>query len=1395
MGRYPPRPVRPVLRCQARARPMPDRPSSPRLPTVAPFGEALVAAIVMVILALPGMAAPPTLAEAVTPLPVVSAGHDAGTDGAATVPTVAIRVIWGGGKPRRWSGTIRVVGQTHPEEALTSLDEADQGTLPWRLISADPLAAARIHAVGRTVFVHQPAECPLDGVELGVADWQTARVVVDLMPDGRADQARHAEYRVADLIEAAAHDSLDDAANRLTIRRGPGDEIRVSIDGGSLRSPGETVRFGIDPLLPPRAAAGATVELRVKVRDTADGSETHTRSYLLHEMAPCPGEECPSGPPQRFDPLTVDVPLPPREGAYDVTMEITERGGLRWARPLASRTVQLVAVTATTPRPRAEGDWRVLYELDPTSPRLMERLRRLPSMGRQAAQSLPHVPLPVTIPKVPLPSVSISRIPGVGSVVPRLTGLLPAGHSMLEPHPVGALFRLPPSRSADELAWEAIQLSGVVPGAPHRLEIDHPLADDEMVSITVLEQVGPGVVATYQGGFAVEGQAGSTGVGRHACTFWPHTRAPLIVIGNGSLRTPASFGTVRILAGPAHLPTATTIPNGQAPRRSTYGVVELPDLDGFGGPFRVESDGGRMHSDWRTTLVAARTSAEWFAAQGAAGAMVTVFADGAAAWPSSKAAAAPRWDGTGSFDSPFEPVPKDVVELLCRTYRRQGLRLVPAIDCHGPLLAVEARLAAQTDATGLVCVGRDGRPRRGGSPLYNILDPRVQEAIEGIVFELAGRVEGREAVDGIALLLPHDGWFHLPGVAWGLDDATFARFIAAHPTAAAAVAAAGPDAMRADDVRFAVRAALVEGQLRESWLDWRCAEIAAFVERLASRIAAQDPERTLSIVPTTLFTTGDLATRFRPVLAQEPATAEIGREIGLDPARLTATDSVVWVSPHVHVATDTMVERDTLRLMNRTAGMEAARARRRAALALEQPTAIDLRPVVAAGTFGSAATTAPARVHAVRTGVARERMLAEIVSAADCERVYDSALAFRQADDLDHRLARMLATLPESRLETIPDAPPPLVARAVSGKAGTAVVVTNLSPVRCRALLDTTATTARLFDGVDTRPLAADPTGEIAFDLGPWQTRVVTGVGPATLRGAGVEFDAGLAERIERDLMRLRKRRAALEMPAPVEVLDNPGFEFPDHDGGVPGWELLEPQRGKLRIVSGAPDGTGRGVAFGSEHGLATLRSNPFSPPATGRLSIALWLRIEPGDPQPVLRIALEGLQDDREYYRFAAVGHGPASRPLSPQWSQFVLQVDDLPTRGMESLRVRLDLLAGGTVQVDDVRIFDLAFDESQRVQLSKVLALADHHLASGDLGACVLDLDSHWPRFLDAFVTDDAADRAALAAGIGARRGAGVDAEEGGARGSAEKAADAKASADRTRTGFLDQVRRWWK
>jgi hypothetical protein len=92
--------------------------------------------------------------------------------------------------------------------------------------------------------------------------------------------------------------------------------------------------------------------------------------------------------------------------------------------------------------------------------------------------------------------------------------------------------------------------------------------------------------------------------------------------------------------------------------------------------------------------------------------------------------------------------------------------------------------------------------------------------------------------------------------------------------------------------------------------------------------------------------------------------------------------------------------------------------------------------------------------------------------------------------------------------------------------------------------------------------------------------------------------------------------------------------------------------------------------------------------------------------------------------------------QPLSGEWSLFVLQVDDLPSAALESLRVRFDLLGPGAVEIDDVRVFDLAFDESQRVQLSRIVSRAEQCLAAGDLGGCVLELDGHWPRYLEAFV-----------------------------------------------------------
>ncbi len=1329
-------------------------------------------------------------------IPIQRDPADPSTAAAEGDPPVAIRVTWGGGKPRAWSGSIRIVDETPGLDAPTAVANA-LGVGPafqWRHLSPDSLAPARISQVGGGLAIRQPAVCPLDGVEILVPEWSTARIVIDLVADGRLEEQVRLEIPVADLLIATWQQPLDDEANRLIIRRTPGDELRVKIPGGAIRVPGETIKLQVHPLLPERPPGATTVELRLKLRDSA-GADLISRTQLVHPSQPRDGAP---GGPQRFDPVAFDLPLPAREGALDIVLELVERGGLRWARPLATRTVQVVAVTAAPPRVLEEEEWRVAFELDPTSPKLMDRLRRLPGVGRSAASgmSFPHVPMPmVTIPKVPLPAVTIPKLPSVSAVVPRLTGLLSSGHSMLEFQPAGAVFRLPPARSPGEPSWEAIHLAGVQPGMPQVIEIDHPQGEDSIVGLTVLEQVGGGVQATFSGGFTVEAAAGSKAMGRHRCVFWPHTRTPLVVISNTSLRQPAYFGTVRILAGPASLPAPPTAVRSES--RRLYGFLPEPDFSGFGGVQRVDASSGRTESDWGTFLVGVRTSAGWLASQGAAGAMVAVYGDGAPLWRSGIGGASPRWDSGGTFDAALDHEPKDILPLLCRIYRRHALRLVPAITCNGPLAAIETLLASTPEKTaGLVCVGRDGRPRRSepssAAPHYNILDPRVQDAIESIVAELLVRVSGDECVDGLAMILPDDGWLHLPGTAWGLDDVTFSRFLADSP-AAEVLASAGGGVLGSEPQRFARRAALVEGPLREVWLDWRAEVVAEFLARLAERISAENRSWTLSVVPTTLFTRGELAPRFRPVLASAPADADICREIGIDPLRLARHPALVWVAPHVQAANDCLVERDELRAANSSpsvAGAGRAGTGRRAMVAIDQPGELDLRSILAHGPFGGAPATGRARVHAVRTGNARARMLAESQRGGDLETIYDGGLAYRQGDDADQRLYNALGGLPAVRLSAVASVPRPLVVSTGADDAlGSGILVTNAGQIACRAVLDIPSGQEGLVDGADRQMLAANASGEVVIQLAPWQTRSLVSPGRLQLRGVSVDFDPGLESRLAGELTRLRRRRFALEMPAPLAVLDNPAFEVPDHGGEIPGWQLLEPTRGRLRLVSGAPDGSGRGAAFSSDNGLATLQSNPFPPPATGRISVGLWMRIDPGEPQPPLRVAIEGLQDNREYYRFAAVGLGPGTRPLTPQWAQFVLQVDDLPTQGLESLRVRLDLLAGGTVQIDDVRVFDLAFDESQRVQLTKALTLADQHLADGDLGACLADLDAHWPRFLDAFVTA-AADQATDGAVASSHSdGDGHSGSVQGTNGTTQPGTEP------AKTGLIDRLRRWWQ
>ena len=54
------------------------------------------------------------------------------------------------------------------------------------------------------------------------------------------------------------------------------------------------------------------------------------------------------------------------------------------------------------------------------------------------------------------------------------------------------------------------------------------------------------------------------------------------------------------------------------------------------------------------------------------------------------------------------------------------------------------------------------------------------------------------------------------------------------------------------------------------------------------------------------------------------------------------------------------------------------------------------------------------------------------------------------------------------------------------------------------------------------------------------------------------------------------------------------------------------------------------------------------------------------------------------------------------------------------------------GEVWVDDVQLFDLAFNAAELRALYKLITLADVTLQNGQVGDCMKLLDGYWPRFL---------------------------------------------------------------
>lgn len=1201
------------------------------------------------------------------------------------VADVRLRIAWGGGAARRWHGRIRT-----SEGRLERLERLG--------IEPDEVACLWLDRGEVVVSYREPRSYA--GLDVTVRAPLSAELHIELR--GGDEPPKLVRVPLAQLVDREHVESLDTGQNRLFIRRSPGDRLRVHLDRDALLfSPGETLACRIEPYLL-SLEPGTRVRVDVEIRDLRAARtiwSAQQEGTAAEGLAP-------------IGQLAYEVPMPAGEGVYDLVVTATVRRrpvnlGLRHM--LAERRVQFVVVDrAAETSNRGHPASRVVLEIDPANPGWWERIsptRLVPGLRR---------------------------------------GPLGSGDAHRWEHALGPMVQLGPGGREPNLGWEAYPLPLDSPGKPHILEVEYPANVPQSLGISILEPDASGKAAPIglDSGFYVPDQAATEPARwqKHRLVFWPRTKTPLLLLTNRRDGAQAVYGKIRVLDAGGRLPRAAEF-EGEA-TRMLAGYIDRPLLtENFSAPESLDAWSGRSLDDWSTFYLGGKRLVEYLQYVGYGGVMLSVYADGSTIYPSELVEPTPRFDTGPFFDTAQDARRKDALELVFRLFDRAGLVLIPAVEFATPLPELEA-LARQGGKTNqeLGWIGTDGRsllishpPSQGRAPYYNVLHPRVQQAMQNVVAELVERYGHHPSFGGIAVQFSADGFAQLPGAPWGLDDETVARFAA---ETGVRMPDGGPD-------RFADRARLVSGTYREEWLSWRARALASFYQRMQTELASRREGAKLYLAGGAMLSNDRAPAELVPTLPPKAAVGDVLLARGVDAGLLGALPGVVFLRP-VHVRPDHTLTRHigTLEL-NQSGDIDERLS------ATETPAALFFHPpdTTRLSTFDRVSPFRHSQTWLISqlspSSDYNRRRFVESLAALDGVAMFDGGwlLPLGQEESL-RSLIEVYRSLPARKFETLPLSTEPVVMRQLAEGGRKFVYLANPSPWPCKVHLDlaapagctfATLSGATAWSQQSDTPVEGTLTVELAaFDLAGARFSSQD----VTVRQARVELVGDPTAELAARLRDLEARAIALQSQPPVDGVVNADFEIAGDP--PPGWIVhRQPGTGATVDTSEGHSGT-KSLKLSSEGPIASVVSQPFAARPTGRLAVLVWLKIADEDRQPPLRLAIQG----KDYYSFASVG---ASRPgedrqavpLATRWAQYAFAVDDLPLEPGNSLRVRFDLMGPGEVWIDDVQVFDCRFRDNELRQLGKLITLASVKLQAGELRQCQRMLEGYWPRFLTTHVT----------------------------------------------------------
>lgn len=824
---------------------------------------------------------------------------------------------------------------------------------------------------------------------------------------------------------------------------------------------------------------------------------------------------------------------------------------------------------------------------------------------------------------------------------------------------------------ASGIPWSAIGLKVTHPGRPHRLTIRVIGGEPAGLGVALLVPEGNGnrprilLDAAVTGARVAEGEAPSP----FSWPVWPDAAEPILVVFNRGT-TPVRLGTVEL----------TELRSDAAPATLAETHAETPRFLGLHltGPHALDRFGAAVEGAPDDTLALARNLTSYLTSCGAS---VAVLADDLA-----DRTRRLSLDGQADEDS----TGPDVLGLILRAFETKGLSALVELRPDAPLPGLPAPDSIAALQQGMVRV--DGRGLADGSA-YHLLHPDVRAAFKKRVAEAVALRKSRANLIGLLIRLG-PGSTLLGSPDTGLDDVTYARFVAEALTPEAARNAPGLGSDQPN--RFTARRQYLAGPGKMPWLSWRARMIGSLYAELAQTTHETAPGAILAVAT--------------PGPDEGPAGLEArqGDRAGLPPQqawRAVGLDLENWPAPGpggpvvlrgVGLSTDaighdlaTHPELDALIVKRPERGL----------LLWDSVPEFDEDDLVL--------TSAP-----VAAGPAGDEPLGHALAVLDARWVLLAPSAVAGREERVARFARVFRALPAN-------AQPPS-ARLESGVAvrtwpsggKTYLGLANDTPytIRLDALLlaPSAAAVDDLGRGLLLDPQPASGGKRLVIELDPF------GVAAVRVGGRDVRVEKVVPyplDDLKAEYQSISARLARLAQGGGNTGPPNPTFEAAASTRTpvaeirtaraatlATGWSALGDKSNVVEIDSTRPHAGQGSLRLDAKALPAAVVSEPFPAPGGSSLTLRAWFRTD--RPDAKVRVRLEGEAAGRPVVR-------QVDLTTKAEWTEREVRATDLPATGLDRVRLRFELLSPGHLWIDDVAVSGQGPSESE-LRAQRILVTA---------------------------------------------------------------------------------------